>query len=65
MMDWDDSRKSAALNEAVVVGEVLDRHSIADLAQRIRTLEAEIERVRQILKARQDHEANVASVFKS
>ena len=69
MMDWDDIRKPAASqtgsNEVMMVGEVLDRYSIADLEHRIAALEAEIERVRQVLKARRDHEASIASVFKS
>ncbi|MBU2533132.1 MAG: DUF1192 domain-containing protein [Alphaproteobacteria bacterium] len=63
-MDWDDVRKPAS-NEKVVVGETLERHSVAELEQRIRSLEAEIQRVRGELAAKRDHEARAASIFKT
>jgi len=64
-MDWDDVRKPSAGGQQVVVGETLERHSVDELAHRIKTLEAEIERVRQELENKRQHEARAASVFKS
>ena len=45
-MDWDDVRKPPASGNEVIVGETLERHSVDELEHRIKTLEAEIERVR-------------------
>lgn len=64
-MDWDDVRKPPASGNEVVVGETLERHSVDELEHRIKTLEAEIERVRAELKTKRDHEARAASIFKS
>ena len=64
-MDWDDIRKPSPGDQRVVVGENLERLSIADLEHRIAALEGEIELVRGELKARRDHEARAASIFKS
>ena len=64
-MDWDDVRKPAAGGGQVVVGETLERHSVDELEQRIKTLETEIERVRVELQSKRDHEAKAASIFKS
>jgi uncharacterized small protein (DUF1192 family) len=64
-MDWDDIRSPSSTARQVVVDETLERHSVAELEQRIKILEGEIERVRQELKAKQEYEARAASVFKS
>jgi uncharacterized small protein (DUF1192 family) len=64
-MDWDDIRSSSSTARQVVVDETLERHSVAELEQRIKILEQEIDRVRQELKAKQEYEACAASVFKS
>ena len=64
-MDWDDVTKPGAGGQEIVVGETLERHSVAELEQRIRELEAEIDRVRGELEAKRGHEARAASVFKS
>jgi uncharacterized small protein (DUF1192 family) len=63
-MDWDDVRKPGS-DQQVVVGENLERHSVAELEHRIRVLEGEIKRVRAELVAKQGHEARAASIFKS
>jgi uncharacterized small protein (DUF1192 family) len=63
-MDWDDIRKPSG-DQQVIVGETLERHSVGELEQRIRALEAEIERVRQELENKRAHEARAASIFKS
>ena len=64
-MDWDEVRKPQAGGSQVVVGETLERHSVDELEHRIKTLEAEIERVRQELTSKREHEARAASIFKS
>ena len=64
-MDWDDIRSSSSTARQVVVDETLERHSVAELEQRIKILEQEIDRVRQELKTKQEYEACAASVFKS
>ncbi len=63
-MDWDDVSKPQA-GQQVVVGELLERHSVDELEHRIKTLEAEIERVREELARKRAHEAKAASIFKS
>ena len=63
-MDWDDVGKPST-GQQVVVGEVLERHSVDELEHRIKTLEAEIERVREELARKRAHEAKAASIFKS
>jgi len=64
-MDWDDIRSPSSGTPQVIVDETLERHSVAELEHRIKILEQEIERVRQELKTKQQHEARAASVFKS
>ena len=64
-MDWDDIRSPPSTAPQVVVDETLERHSVAELEQRIKILEQEIDRVRQELKAKQEYEARADSVFKS
>ena len=64
-MDWDDAQKPPTAGEQVIVGDVLERHSVGELEQRIRTLEAEIERVRAELESKRAHEARATSIFKS
>jgi uncharacterized small protein (DUF1192 family) len=61
-MDWDDLKPKPA--PAVTVGEDLRTLSVGELEQRILTLTAEIERVRQELQAKRAHEAAAAAVFK-
>jgi len=63
-MDWDDVRNPSSGEPTVVVGESLERHSVAELSYRIKALEAEIERVRVELETKRAHEARAASVFK-
>jgi uncharacterized small protein (DUF1192 family) len=61
-MDWDEPRP--APSKAVVVGEALGAHSIAELEARIVALTREIERVKEELAAKRAHEAAAAAVFK-
>ena len=61
-MDWDDLKPKPALT--VTVGENLQNLSIAELEQRIVALSAEVERVRQELRAKKAHEAAADAVFK-
>jgi uncharacterized small protein (DUF1192 family) len=61
-MEWDDARPR---QDRVVVGENLERHSVAELDARILVLEREIERVRLELEKKKAHEAKAASIFKS
>ena len=64
-MDWDEARKPPTAGEQVRVGDVLERHSVGELEQRIKTLESEIERVRVELESKRAHEARAASIFKT
>ncbi|MFT5511590.1 MAG: uncharacterized small protein (DUF1192 family) [Hyphomicrobiaceae bacterium] len=64
-MDWDEARKPPTAGEQVGVGDVLERHSVGELEQRIKTLESEIERVRAELESKRAHEARAASIFKT
>lgn len=64
-MDWDDAQKPVFAGEQVIVGDVLERHSVGELEERIKTLETEIERVRAELERKRAHEARAASIFKS
>jgi len=64
-MDWDDVRQPSSGGQQVIVGETLERHSVDELQLRIKALEAEIERVRQELETKRQHEARAASVFKT
>jgi uncharacterized small protein (DUF1192 family) len=61
-MDWEDLKPKPT--PAVTVGEDLRTHSVGELEQRITTLTAEIERVRQELQAKKAHEAAAVAVFK-
>lgn len=62
-MDWDDlplkSKRTAA------IGDNLETLSVAELEDRIKALEAEIERVRAEVKKKRDHEAAAAAIFKT
>lgn len=64
-MDWDEVRAPASAASQIVVGETLERHSVAELQHRIKELEAEIERVQAELETKRAHEERAASVFKS
>jgi len=61
-MDWDEAKPR---QDSVVVGESLERHSVAELDARISVLEREIDRVRLELEKKKAHEAKAASIFKS
>ena len=60
-MDWDEVRPKPA---GITVGEDLKKLSVAELEARIAALKAEIERVDAELKAKRDHEAAAAAIFK-
>lgn len=64
-MDWDEVRAPVSAANQIVVGESLERHSVAELQQRIKELEAEIGRVQAELATKRAHEERAASVFKS
>ncbi len=61
-MDWDDVRPKPQAR--VVLGEDLKTLSMADLRQRILACEAEIERLRSEIAAREAHEAAASRLFK-
>ncbi len=62
-MDWDDLQKPTKAE--IVVGESLERASLAELEARIMALEAEIERVREEIARKKKIGDDAASVFKS
>jgi uncharacterized small protein (DUF1192 family) len=62
-MDWDDIRKPSS--GEVVLGENLERASIAELEARIAALEGEIARVRAEIERKRKIEADAAAIFKS
>lgn len=61
-MDWDDDRPRP--KRTVTVGEILDTHAIAELEERVTSLEAEIARTRAEIDKKRKHEAAAASLFK-
>ena len=61
-MDWDEVRQ--APGKAVVLGEDLRTHSIAELEARIAALEAEIARVANEIAGKRRHEAAASALFK-
>jgi uncharacterized small protein (DUF1192 family) len=61
-MDWDEERPRPA--KATSIGDNLETLSVAELAARIRDLEAEIVRTRTELDRKRAHEAAAAAVFK-
>jgi uncharacterized small protein (DUF1192 family) len=64
-MSWDDDRLSPVKPAvAITVGEPLAALSIGELEARIAALTAEIERVRDEMRAKQAHEAAAAALFK-
>lgn len=61
-MDWDEPKPTPA--KAIVVGEDLQRLSVAELDARIAALTREIDRIRDEVRAKKAHEAAAAAVFK-
>ena len=61
-MDWDDVRPKP--KPSMAVGDVLATLSVAELEERIRSFEAEIERVRAELDQKRAHEVVAAALFK-
>lgn len=61
-MDWDDVRPTPA--KLITVGEPLHTLSVSDLKERIVALEAELQRVKDEISAKQAHEQAAASFFK-
>ena len=49
---------------AAVLGEILDTFSVAELEQRIKDLESEIDRTRQVLAGKQAGKAAADAFFK-
>jgi uncharacterized small protein (DUF1192 family) len=62
-MDLDDFRPKP--KPAIVVGEKLDDHSVAELEARIAALRAEIERTEAELSAKRSRVAAAEALFKS
>lgn len=62
-MDLDDLMP-AKKPSGVIIGESLSTLSVAELEQRIKDLESEIERVRLELDKKRKHEAAARSLFK-
>lgn len=62
-MDWDDLKPKQLTG--LVVGENLEGLSVAELEERIKSLEAEIARVAAELGKKRAHEAAAAKLFKS
>lgn len=62
-MDWDDAKPKPKPSTAI--GDTLAALSVAELEDRMRAFEAEIERVRQELIKKRAHEAAAAALFKS
>lgn len=60
-MDWDEERPKPV--KAVTIGENLETLSVAELAHRIKALEAEIARVAAELEKKRAHEAAAAQLF--
>jgi len=61
-MDWDDVRPTPA--KAITLGEPLDVLSVSDLQERLAALEAELQRVKREITAKQAHEQAAAAFFK-
>lgn len=61
-MDWDEARP--APSKVVTVGEDLSTLSVAELEQRVATLDAEIVRVKTEIAAKRAHESAAAALFK-
>jgi uncharacterized small protein (DUF1192 family) len=61
-MDWDDVRPQP--KPTVTAGENLGRMSVADLEERVRALQAEIERVQKEIVSKRAHEAAADAIFK-
>ena len=62
-MDWDDVQKPT--KPEIVVGENLERLSLAELEARVVALEAEVARVRTEVERKKSIGAQAESVFKS
>jgi uncharacterized small protein (DUF1192 family) len=62
-MEWDDARPKP--QKAAVLGEDLQRLSVAELQARLELLRAEIVRVDTALAAKQAQVAAAAKLFKS
>jgi uncharacterized small protein (DUF1192 family) len=61
-MDTEDDRPKP--RPAVVIGEPLDTFSVAELEQRIKDLESEIERTKGVLHGKQAGKAAAEAFFK-
>jgi uncharacterized small protein (DUF1192 family) len=61
-MDWDDVRPKPATG--AMLGENLEALSVAELEARIKSLEAEIARVKTELETKRRHENAASALFK-
>jgi uncharacterized small protein (DUF1192 family) len=61
-MDWDDAKPTPP--KSAGIGDNLETLSVAELEERIRTFEAEIERVKAELDRKRAHESAAAALFK-
>lgn len=64
-MDLDDLMPAKKPGSSATIGENLETLSVAELEQRIKQLQEEIERVRLELDKKRKHEAAAQSLFKS
>lgn len=62
-MDWDEARAKTA--PGITVGESLEKLSVAELEARIKSLEAELGRVKSEIERKRAHEAAASKLFKS
>jgi uncharacterized small protein (DUF1192 family) len=60
-MDWDDVRKPHA--NALVIGEPLTTLSIAELEDRIKTLQSEVTRITSAIEAKRQQAAAADALF--
>jgi uncharacterized small protein (DUF1192 family) len=61
-MDWDDAKPTPP--KSAGIGDNLETLSVAELEERIRAFEAEIERVKAELDRKRAHESAAAALFK-